>query len=234
LIHRYLNQPKSSGSRHPHRVTFEDPIERQYLRFATDKKTGAFAVAIAGNQDYTPREKYRDVPSLRSALTDALRQTPKVFFVGETRNKRDWELLLEFAGTGHLIVTTSHASSLVEAMHRIFEARKAVTAADRNEVASRLLGVVHLRSDELEDGPKILYPSLWRRTPRGIAALTSDGLAALLPHRTREGVDSAISCLGSCFIVEQLVNGIEDSEASLKKAFVDAQMKALQVDLIGA
>ncbi len=117
-------------------------------------------------------------------------------------------------------------------MHRIFEARKAVTAADRNEVASRLLGVVHLRSDELEDGPKILYPSLWRRTPRGIAALTSDGLAALLPHRIREGVDRAISCLGSCFIVEQLVNGIKDS--NLKQVFVDAQMKALQVDLIGA
>lgn len=134
---------------------------------------------------------------LRDALMDALRQTPALYFVGETRSKDEWKVLLDFAATGHLIVTTAHAGSLIEAVHKIFESLSVETPAERSEIASKLLAVIHLRNHEMplkaviKNGKpvtpvtNVLFPALWRRTPRAIAALTSDGLASLLPFRPK-------------------------------------------------
>jgi Tfp pilus assembly pilus retraction ATPase PilT len=84
--------------------------------------------------DYTPRElgSKKDVRSLAQALLkDALRQTPSVVYVGELREEHHLETALNFARTGHLIVSTTHAGSLVEAMGRAFAAMKVKTAEDR-------------------------------------------------------------------------------------------------------
>jgi hypothetical protein len=203
LIELYLQGIEKSKRRH-HLVTFEDPVERFYVyqqvngcspwaavQLPTDPKT---------NSDYTPRQKEKDAHQLQEALNDALRQTPALFFVGETRDREEWKVLLDFAATGHLILTTAHAGSLVEAMHKIFEALKVETAADRSEIANKLLGVVHLRRHELEflEGtekkrPNTLFPAVWRRTPRGIAALTCDGLASLVPYRATKARNGASS-----------------------------------------
>jgi hypothetical protein len=71
-----------------------------------------------------------------------------------------------------------------------------------------LLGVVHLRRNEFEfleynerKRPNTLFPALWRRTTRGIAALTCDGLASLVPYRpnkarngtSRENTDCSLT-----------------------------------------
>lgn len=211
LIDLYLTNMKRVDRRF-HLVTFEDPIEKQLYADEDIKGHHPYvAVALSQNADdinYTPRQKQKDVRVLKDALTDALRQTPALFFVGETRDKEEWEVLLDFAATGHLIVTTAHAGSLVEAMHKIFEALEVKTPADRSEIANKLLGVVHLRAGALifeakklegksgEGGKStnVLFPALWRRTPRGIAALTSDGLASLLPFRpTSSGTGEAES-----------------------------------------
>ena len=111
LIHLYLTQRAKKGRR-PHLVTFEDPIERFYSDAAKDGFTGPSRVALALRDEpyyvnYTARQKEKDASFLRDALTDALRQTPAVFFVGETRDKREWEVLLDFASTGHLVVLES-------------------------------------------------------------------------------------------------------------------------------
>lgn len=214
LIYEYLSNKAKEKRRH-HLVTFEDPIEEFYSK--PPDKNGDPMVEIEmpakneHNIDYTPREKGKDAGLLRKALEDALRQTPAVFFVGETRDKEEWELLLDFAATGHLIVTTAHAGSLVEAMHKIFEARNVKTPADRSEIANKLLGVIHLRSDNIvindkKETTKVLFPALWRRTSRGVAALTSDGLASLLPHRnpTEEKSEDAPSCVGRRWLIEHL------------------------------
>lgn len=148
LIDMYLrNKERGPKERLHHLVTFEDPIEKFYY---VEKTEGPARVALVPSKrvrdiDYTPRQKLQDASDLRRALNDALRQTPTVFFVGETRQKEEWPVLLDFAATGHFIVTTAHAGSLVEAMHKIFEACNVRTSGDRAEIASKLLGLIHLR-----------------------------------------------------------------------------------------
>jgi hypothetical protein len=225
LIHLYLKGKEKKGTRRPHLVTFEDPIER-FLADGTTNGSYPWAAIKRFSDlqgiDYTPRQKGKDVHVLKDALADALRQTPAAFFVGETRDKEEWELLLDFAATGHLIVTTAHASSLVEAMHKIFEARNVQTPAARSEIANKLLGVIHLRVDSITtheeaDPAEALFPALWRRTERGVAALTADGLASLLPHQSVENGNRDVpSCVGRRWFVERLIN---NAEADLKKAF---------------
>jgi hypothetical protein len=220
LIYRYLEE-KKDGSRIPHLVTFEDPIE---MYFAEQSFAGQPFVALPLNDqqagiNYTPRQKPKDVGLLKDALSDALRQTPTVFFVGETRSKEEWEVLLDFAATGHLVVTTAHAGSLVEAMRKIFEAREVKTAADRGEIANKLLAVVNLKPSKIKidaagQSTEVIFPALWRSTSRGVAALTSDGLSALLPHPNTANLPS---CLGrksfiDCLLDRLLKEAVNDLE----------------------
>jgi hypothetical protein len=291
-------------------------------QFSKEQVRGEPFIAVKPSRNpegvnYTARQKGRDVGLLEEALADALRQTPTVVFVGETRDRKEWELLLNFAATGHLVVTTAHAGSLVEAMHNIFEARRVKTRAQRSEVAHKLLGVIHLKGDKipffpdslfkrppgfvsifdepeqtllskflydqfqsaspgllkqcasnppdkkalaclvdeankllsswlyederfkgidlspetrellrrnpdgkqlillnrmlLEDAfpdeqtskTNVLFPALWRRTPRGVAALTADGLTSLLPHRPN---NDSPSCVGRRWFTQKLID----------------------------
>ena len=256
LIQLYLSGKPSTNRKH-HLVTFEDPVERL---FADHGPCGDLSPWIAmprssETTDYTPRQKEKDARLLEDALSDALRQTPALFFVGETRNTEEWKVLLNFAATGHLIVTTAHAGSLVEAMHKIFEALHVKTAADRNEVAAKLLSVIHLRSYDLEVNgaaakttTNALFPALWRRTPRGIASLTSDGLASLLPSRPHEigaaGVQSqeanGPSCLGRRWLIQQIMEQqetLDELESVFQAEFnplrEQAYAKATEWDLRG-
>ena len=49
-----------------------------------------------------------DAASLSNAGSNLLRQTASAFYIGEIRDDADWEQALFLAGTGHLIVTTTH------------------------------------------------------------------------------------------------------------------------------
>jgi type II secretory ATPase GspE/PulE/Tfp pilus assembly ATPase PilB-like protein len=156
--------------------------------------------------DYTPREKNLDARSLSKVTEDALRQTPTVLFVGETRKKHDWKTLLEFAGSGHLVITTSHAGSVIEAMSRLFRDTGTTTASQRSEIARRVLGIINIRSlrpvpeprarekagseqsgtNGADSNVRALLPALWKNTPPSINNLIADGLASVLPARGSE------------------------------------------------
>ncbi len=104
-------------NRLPHLVTFEDPIEKWEI-------LGKGLIWGSSSDDpfpslrhgfcFTPRQKGIDALTLRDAIADAKRQTPACLYVGEIRNTVDWREVLEFAGSGHLVVATTHASSLIE------------------------------------------------------------------------------------------------------------------------
>jgi hypothetical protein len=185
--------------RKPHLITFEDPIEQYYVQIPSkdtplkntlpktpdDLKILLDALYI----DYTPREKDKDAGSLQEVTKDALRQTPAVLFVGETREKDDWKDLLQFAGSGHLVITTSHASSVVEAMSGIFRATKTETPAQRSEIARRIMGIINIRSFILaEPNIRALLPALWKNTSQSMNNLVADGLSSILPVSGREEV----------------------------------------------
>jgi hypothetical protein len=212
-------------ARKPHLVTVEDPIEDSFYDSFFSLRGGRPLVANHSPFDYTPRQIGFDVNGLEQAFRDALRQTPSVLFVGETRDKEDWKLLLDFAGTGHLVVTTAHAGSLREAVDKILTAADAKTPGSRAEVANRLLGVVHLYCpdpvpEKGKDGKAwrftVIYPSMYRSTPLGKQTLGCDGVSSILPNFRANGPDElkAIGSLGRQACVSLLCHQVAAEELS--------------------
>lgn len=109
-------------------VTLEDPIEFLFK----DEKA-----------EFLQRELRRDFSSFPEALKGALRQDPDIIMVGEMREIETIELALTAAETGHLVISTLHASSTASAVARILgvfssEAREFI----REQLASVLIAIV--------------------------------------------------------------------------------------------
>lgn len=98
----YVNSTKCR-----HVIAIEDPIE--YLH--RDKKCFI-----------SQREVGSDTTSFYVALKHALRQAPDIIVVGEMRDIETMSTVLTAAETGHLVLTTLHAPSAIQAIHRIIDA----------------------------------------------------------------------------------------------------------------
>ena len=109
-------------------ITIEDPIE--YLH-SNHKCT------------ITQRELGSDTLSFADALKHILRQDPDVILVGEMRDLETAAAVLTVAETGHLVLTTGHATSATQAVERIidlFPTHERHLAQTR--LASLLLGIL--------------------------------------------------------------------------------------------
>jgi hypothetical protein len=167
LIHRYLTDERVASyyqqvkKRRPHLVTFEDPIEEWFWPEGSPRLPSLGEGDSPGPRlrykdpndppglDYTPRQKGATADTIAITLSSALRQTPAAVYIGETRDQKDWNHILKFAGTGHFVTTTAHAGSLVESIGALLGARDAKTAAARRDVADRMVAVVHLRQERI-------------------------------------------------------------------------------------
>jgi len=87
-----------------HIVTIEDPVE-----FVHSHKKSIV------NQ----REVGVDTRSWHNALTNTLRQAPDVVLIGEIRDRETMEHALAFSETGHLCISTLHATNANQALDRI-------------------------------------------------------------------------------------------------------------------
>jgi twitching motility protein PilT len=87
-----------------HVVSLEDPIEFLHPQL---KST------------FSQRELGRDFYNFPDGLRAALRQAPKVIFVGEIRDRETMEIALTAGETGHLVFTTLHTISADRTIHRI-------------------------------------------------------------------------------------------------------------------
>jgi type II secretory ATPase GspE/PulE/Tfp pilus assembly ATPase PilB-like protein len=92
---------RSNGSRNI--VTLEDPIES--------------ALAGASQSQVKPAAGF----TLGAGLRSLLRQDPEVILVGEIRDRETAEGVFQAALTGHLVLSTFHAGSAVEAIARLIE-----------------------------------------------------------------------------------------------------------------
>lgn len=256
LIYAYLRRLHEINlSRKPHLITFEDPVEAWFRRIESlQAKMGADAgqpgLRPAFHVDYTPRMVGRglDCPSVEEGLMrDALRQTPAVAYVGEVRKQQDFRACLDFAGTGHLVFATAHAGSVVEAMAKVLSSADAKTPGTRAVVASRILGVVHLkrlptpRCEGVHDIERALesptVPAIWRRTQTGVQQLVADGLASVLPTGPATSTKDAF-CLGRLFFANEILNDVTKgghAEAmTLSEPFIrDLRRSAREDDLNG-
>ncbi len=87
-----------------HIITIEDPIE-----FVHKHKKSIV------NQ----REIGVDTKNFQTALKNTLRQAPDVILIGEIRDRETMEHALAFAETGHLAISTLHATNANQALDRI-------------------------------------------------------------------------------------------------------------------
>lgn len=85
-------------------VTIEDPVEFLFH---------------PNEAEIIQREVGRDVPSYAEGLRQALRQNPDVIVVGEIRDADSVSAALQAAETGHLVIGSVHASSVVETVKRL-------------------------------------------------------------------------------------------------------------------
>jgi len=67
----------------------------------------------------TQREVGIDTHSYEAALKNTLRQAPDVIMVGEIRSRETMEHAIAFAETGHLVLSTLHATNSYQALDRI-------------------------------------------------------------------------------------------------------------------
>jgi len=91
-------------SDHGHILTIEDPIEFMFRH----KK------CIVGQ-----REVGLDTLSFDNALREAMREAPDVIMIGESRDKEVMEAALRYADTGHLCLTTLHATNANQTLDRL-------------------------------------------------------------------------------------------------------------------
>ena len=96
---QYRNERKSG-----HILTIEDPIEFTYRH---DK-------SIIGQ-----REVGFDTLSYENAMREAMREAPDVIMVGEIRSSATVEAAMGFADTGHLVMSTLHATNTIQALERL-------------------------------------------------------------------------------------------------------------------
>ena len=97
----YLNARESKRV-----ITIEDPIEYIYSN---------------NRCVITQRELGNDTLSFADALKHILRQDPDVILVGEMRDYETAAAVLTVAETGHLVLTTGHATSASQAVERIID-----------------------------------------------------------------------------------------------------------------
>lgn len=84
-------------------ITVEDPVEIIHI----DKKSVI-----------SQREVGQDTISYPAALKSLMRQNPDVILIGEIRDKETAESALQAAQTGHLVLSTVHASSADQTVER--------------------------------------------------------------------------------------------------------------------
>ena len=87
-----------------HIITIEDPIEYVHPHMGCM---------------ITQREVGADTLSWENALKNTLRQAPDVILIGEIRTRETMEYAINFAETGHLVLSTLHANSANQALDRI-------------------------------------------------------------------------------------------------------------------
>lgn len=134
-----------------HILTVEDPIEFTYSH---DK-------SIVGQ-----REVGIDTLSYDNALREAMREAPDVILIGEIRDRETMQAALQFADTGHLVLSSLHAVNANQALDRIInffppEARNHILM----DLSLNLRGIVSQRLVMGKDQKRIPAVEVLLNTP---------------------------------------------------------------------
>jgi len=169
--HRNKNAPG-------HIVTIEDPVE-----FIHERQKSVVS----------QREVGIDTESYLIALQNALRQAPDVIFVGELRDRETVAIALHSAETGHLVMSTLHATNATSAIERVLnfftpDVRESVLM----QLSLMLRAVVAQRLVPRIDGKgRIAAMEVMLNTPR-IQALIRRGELETIRQAIEEGINEGL------------------------------------------
>jgi twitching motility protein PilT len=173
-----------------HIVTLEDPIEFLHPHL---KAT------------FSQRELGRDFYTFPEGLRAALRQAPKIIFVGEIRDRDTMEIALTASETGHVVYSTLHTISAGQTINRVLGM---FSKEEETQVRERLTGslryIVSQRLVPKTSGGRLLITELLGSSLRSREAI------ALGENETRRFSD---------IIEAGQTSGWHSFEQSLVKAF---------------
>jgi len=160
-----------------HILTLEDPIE-----FLHNHKKAII----------TQREIGMDTSSFQTALKSALREAPAMLLIGEIRDQETMSAALNFAETGHIVLSTLHATNAYQTIERISsfynpDQKEMV----RLQLSQNLIGIVAQRLIPTINGGRIAALEVMLASAR-IRDLIRKGETQLLRHTiessTNEGM----------------------------------------------
>lgn len=161
-----------------HIVTIEDPVEFIHAR---------------KHSVVSQREVGIDTESYLIALQNALRQAPDVIFVGELREKETVAIALHSAETGHLVLSTLHATNATSAIERLLnfftpEVRESILM----QLSLLVRAVIAQRLVPRADGKgRIAAMEIMLNTPR-IQALIRKGELETIRQAIEEGINEGL------------------------------------------
>jgi twitching motility protein PilT len=133
-------------SREIHILTLEDPIE---FVFTPIKAT------------FSQRELGRDFYTFQKGMRAAMRQAPKIIFIGEIRDRETMEIVLNAGETGHLVFSTLHTTSAATTVNRIIGM---FGSDEETQVRERLAGsmryIISLRLVPAIGGKRLLMTEM--------------------------------------------------------------------------
>src|SRR5471030_46747 len=177
-------------TREIHILTLEDPIE---------------FVLSPIRATFSQRELGRDFYSFHKGMRAAMRQAPKIIFIGEIRDRETMEIVLNAGETGHLVFSTLHTTGAAATINRIIGM---FGADEETQVRERLAGsmryIISQRLVPACSGARLLVTEMMGSNLRTREAI-------LLGENEGRRLDDIIEA-GS-------VNGWHSFEQSLYKAY---------------
>jgi twitching motility protein PilT len=193
-----LDSLNRTASRHI--VTIEDPVE-----YLFESRLSYF----------TQREVGIDTPTFAEGLRRSLRQNPDVIFLGEVRDRDSASTALQASETGHLVLTTLHASNVKESIERM-ESLFAMEdlGGIRKILSSQLLGVLCQRLPPSTHGGRALVCEYF--TNSGSARnLIAEGRSREIPELFAKS-DPRQAKAFSTSLGELLISGILSEETAME------------------
>ena len=140
-----------NANSHGHIISIEDPIEYVHPH---------------RNCLITQREVGVDTESWQAALKNTLRQAPDVILIGEIRDRETMEHGINFAETGHLVLSTLHANNANQALDRIIN----LFPSDKRQqllmdLSLNLRGIVSQRLVRKEGGGRVAAIEILLKSP---------------------------------------------------------------------
>ena len=187
-----------NSNRAGHILTIEDPVEFEHPH--KQSLVNQRGVGL-------------DTQSYEIALKNAMREAPDVIMIGEIRDQDTMKQALAYAETGHLCVSTLHASNAKHAYQRILNffpesAHKQIL----QDFSTHLKAVVSQRLAIGRDGKRVAAVELLLNTPY-ISELLRDGQVDKLNDAMVQGRESGCQLFDDALFDLVRENRISKSEA---------------------